>query len=876
MKKMTTQLSRGIVMAGLLMATVGLFPTKSSAQLSSNTDKFLGNITTRYNVDAGGGIPEYYKLWNQITCENESKWGSVEGTRGSYNWGCDKAFNYAKQHNFTYKFHALVWGSQYPGWIENLSYSDRYAAIVKWYDAVKKKYSTLPMIDVVNEAIDGHQAGNHFMKEALGGGGKTGYDWLIKAFELAYDRWPDAILIYNDFNTFQWNTDQYIELVRALRDNGAPIDAYGCQSHDLTDCGFDNFKNAETKIQKALEMPMYSTEYDIGTDDDNLQLQRYQEQIPYMWEKDYCAGITLWGYVYGATWTTNGNSGLYKDGVERKAMTWLKTYMASDKAKNAKSPFPGMKKEASIYVRPASPKVAKGDVLPILVRAKMATKTIEKVELYVGTEKITTMTEAPYLAEYTTTSSGTKELKAVVTTTDGSTYERKARVNVLTATTKREPYNETVPQLPGTIVVAEYDKGASGVTYNSASRSNTVTKDGAWMEYTVDVAEDGVYSLEAEVAATKSGGIFHLAEYSLTNLDFLTGFVEVPKTGSASNYQTMRTLLQMPLTAGRHVFTLLIDKGGFYIKNLNFSRYEEDKTMSVTISSIKPSTTVTVGDSAVINITASSKTTTVDHVKVYANNLLIGTLTEAPYSLVYYPSEKGSYTINAIATDADGKSKASANKTLKVNGKRLPYKTVIAVPGIIQAENFDKGGEGFTFHDSDSNDEGDANYRTDNEGLDLVKGNNGTAIGYTAKGEWTEYSVNVTEPGQYEFKATCSNGSSSNGGFTINLVKGTSVTKLATVTVTPTGGWSTYKVMTGKLLKNLAEGEQILRFTITDANCNIDKVELVCTLNTGIEEIPVENTAGTRQQVIYNLSGQKVDASYKGIIIRNGKKILRK
>ena len=99
----------------------GLMTTQASAQVSSNPNKFLGNITTYGNVDAGGGIPAYYKLWNQITCENESKWSSVEGTKGSFNWGCDRAFNYAKQHDFTYKFHALVWGAQYPNWLSSLS-----------------------------------------------------------------------------------------------------------------------------------------------------------------------------------------------------------------------------------------------------------------------------------------------------------------------------------------------------------------------------------------------------------------------------------------------------------------------------------------------------------------------------------------------------------------------------------------------------------------------------------------------------------------------------------------------------------------------------------------------------------------------------------
>ena len=869
-----------------LTATVlCLSPMAMKAQLSSNPDKFLGNITTSYQVDYGK--EKYYTLWNQITCENESKWGSVEGTRNSYNWGCDNAFNYAKSHKFTYKFHALVWGSQYPNWLPNLVPAERFAAMVKWYDAVKKKYNTLPMIDVVNEAVGTHQAGNPMIKETLGGGGKTGYDWLIKAFEMAYERWPDAILIYNDFNTFQWNTDEYIDLVRTLRDAGAPIDAYGCQSHDLTDCGFSNFKSSESKIQTALKMPFYSTEYDIGTENDDLQLQRYKEQIPYMWEKDYCAGITLWGYIYGHTWTTNGNSGLIKEETvngkkvytDRPAMTWLRDYMKSDAAKNAKSPFPGMKKEASIYIRPADLNVAKGDKLPIKVRASLATKTIDKVELYVGTTPtlVATMTEEPYIAEYTTSATGWQTVKAVVTATDGSTYERYGRFNVLSSTTKREPYNGEPFSLPGTIDATQYDKGASKVTYYSASRSVAATKDNQWMEYTVDVKEKGIYSFDAEVAAAKAGGRFHLSEYGFDNLAFLTDFTDVPATGSTKDYKILHGVLKDTLTAGLHKICLNIEKGGFYIKSLTLNRYEEDKTMTVTLSTLKPAT-ISVGDTTTISLstvkTATNSGKTIAKVDFYANNLLIGTLTEAPYTIGFAPTVSGSYIITAIATDSEGKVKTSAKKTLKVNGKRTPYSgTPVGLPGIIQAENFDKGGEGMTFHDSDTKDEGDAAYRTDNEGLDLVKGNSGTAIGYTAGNEWTEYTVNVKEPGEYSFEATCSNGSSSNGGFTINTVKGTTITQVGKVTVTPTGGWGTYKVMTGKLTKNLAEGEQILRFTISGANCNIDKVKFICTLNTDIQTVV---TAQPERHVTYNLKGQKVDDNYKGIVIRNGRKILKR
>ena len=101
----------------------------------------------------------------------------------------------------------------------------------------------------------------------------------------------------------------------------------------------------------------------------------------------------------------------------------------------------------------------------------------------------------------------------------------------------------------------------------------------------------------------------------------------------------------------------------------------------------------------------------------------------------------------------------------------------------------------------------------------------------------------------------------------------TTITQVGKVTVTPTGGWGTYKVMTGKLTKNLAEGEQILRFTISGANCNIDKVKFICTLNTDIQTVV---TAQPERHVTYNLKGQKVDDNYKGIVIRNGRKILKR
>lgn len=55
----------------LLACVSFLLAMPVGAQLSSNPDKFLGNITTRGQVDYGNQA--FSTLWNQITPENESK-----------------------------------------------------------------------------------------------------------------------------------------------------------------------------------------------------------------------------------------------------------------------------------------------------------------------------------------------------------------------------------------------------------------------------------------------------------------------------------------------------------------------------------------------------------------------------------------------------------------------------------------------------------------------------------------------------------------------------------------------------------------------------------------------------------------------------------
>ena len=328
-----------IVTLALLYAFTGVF---AGPGLADGAAKFVGNIS----VD--GEVPsDFAKYWNQITPEYECLWVQIEKNRGEYDFSkCDAIYNWAKENGVLFKFNTLVRGSRYPGWVSQLNVEETKDAITAWFDAVAEHYPDLEMIDVVTEAgrsatnqyHSGFGRGNLFI-DALGGDNDGDYNFVTTAFKMARERWPKAILIYNDYNTFQWQRDVGINLINTIKKNGAPVDGYGMQGHDLmatgsspTNClNFNILKKYLQEIIDSTQIPLFITEYDIATLDDEIQKRCYSEQIPLFMEEEHIAGITLWGYIYGKTWAScdareQGCSGIIKDGIDRPAMTWLKEY----------------------------------------------------------------------------------------------------------------------------------------------------------------------------------------------------------------------------------------------------------------------------------------------------------------------------------------------------------------------------------------------------------------------------------------------------------------------------------------------------------------------------------------------------------------------
>ena len=724
----------------LLMASA----MSSHAQLSQNPNKFLGNITTRYQI-----LDDFDKYWNQLTPENETKWGSIEGTRDQYDWATvDAQYQYCKEHGFAFKFHTLVWGGQYPSWMNNLSKEEQLEEIVEWFDAVAERYPDLEYIDVVNEALPGHAPAPY--KAALGGDGESGYDWIVTAFQMARDRWPKAVLIYNDYNTFQWNTDDYIDLLKRIIKAGAPVDAAGCQSHDLNDLSGAKFKVALEKIHNEVGLPIFISEYDIDLADDNDQLKQYQEQIPIMWEADYVAGVTLWGYIHGATWVDN--SGLIKNGVERPALKWLREYMQTDAAKNAKSPII---KPASdyAYMKSSSNTVLIDESVTITGKSSSADNTIAEVRLYCNSELIEKFDTSSFIYEWSPIAIGDYNFTMQVLSSVSSTlFEKTCSVK---ACEPAKPFNGKPIALPGKLEAEDFDEGENGIAYSDNDDSNNGsneyratgvdidrndgdgwvlgwTNSGEWIQYTVTVEEEQIMVWTARVASGTSGSAFRIYMGS-NELTDITGRISVPQTASNSwgTYTEVKGRTKIAMPAGTYNLRIVIEGSSCNIDYILFETSTGDEVLTT------------------------------------------------PYG-----------------------------------GKPA------VIPGTIEAEKFDEGMEEIAYHDNESSDQGDANFRS--TGVDIVKGNKGNALGYTNPGEWVIYTVNVEKTQKYYWGAYVSSGTTG-AAFRLYL-DDVDITGKIEIPRTASNSWDTYKLVSGETLVELPEGTHTLKLAIEGANGNIDKL----------------------------------------------------
>jgi endo-1,4-beta-xylanase len=309
----------------LFFCVLVLLPEPGHSQLAKGKSKFLGNA-----VSNGLWWPSFTTYWNQVTPGNAGKWESVEGAMDNYTWGpLDTIYDSAFVNNFKYKHHCLVWGNQQPSWIASVDTATQRAQVEEWIRLVGERYTYAYFVDVVNEPF--HAVPSY--SNALGGSGKTGWDWVITAFQYARHYLIKGVkLILNEYNVLQDNTvtTNFLNLIDTLRVRGL-IDGIGIQGHyfEFKGPGYSypvNTLKANLQRLTATGLPVYISEFDINEPVDSAQLANYKIYFPLFWEEPGVKGITLWGYVQGDMWKQDAYL-VRSNGTERPALQWLRKYV---------------------------------------------------------------------------------------------------------------------------------------------------------------------------------------------------------------------------------------------------------------------------------------------------------------------------------------------------------------------------------------------------------------------------------------------------------------------------------------------------------------------------------------------------------------------
>lgn len=165
---------------------------------------------------------------------------------------------------------------------------------------------------------------------------------------------------------------------------------------------------------------------------------------------------------------------------------------------------------------------------------------------------------------------------------------------------------------------------------------------------------------------------------------------------------------------------------------------------------------------ATITITVSaSDAGSIDSVVVFVDDTVrLGADLTSPYTFSYVTDKYGFFELKAIAWDNDGLSSIPDIVDFVVSPDLTPFSgTPIPVPGTINVEEFDNGGQGFSYLESDSVRKGTLHFRPDVlVDIGQVKANpNGIndtlAITNMVAGEWCSYTINVATSGYYTIKA---------------------------------------------------------------------------------------------------------------------------
>jgi hypothetical protein len=411
--------------------------------------------------------------------------------------------------------------------------------------------------------------------------------------------------------------------------------------------------------------------------------------------------------------------------------------------------------------------------------------SVTSVAFYNGSTLLGTDTSSPYSFAWNNVPAGTYALTARATDNGGLTTTS-STVNVTVSGSSAQP-------IPGTIQAESYT-AMNGIQTEATSDAGGGLNVGwietnDWMDYSVNVATAGTYTVGFRVASPSGG-----AQVQLRSGATVLATANVAATGGWQTWTTVNTTAT--LAAGTQTLRVHFSAGGM---NLNWVQFTSTGNTPPTVSITAPAnnSNFTAPANITINATAADPGGSVTSVAFYNGATLLGTDTSSPYSFAWNGVTNGSYSITARATDNGGLTTTSAAVNVTVGTSSAQ-----AIPGTIQAESYTAMTGIQTEATSDTG--------------------GGLNVGFIDTNDWMDYSVNVATAGTYNVAFRVA---SVAGGAQVQLRSGATV--LTTANVAATGGWQTWTTVNATA--TLSAGVQTLRVHFAVGGLNLNWIQFTST-----------------------------------------------
>ena len=409
-------------------------------------------------------------------------------------------------------------------------------------------------------------------------------------------------------------------------------------------------------------------------------------------------------------------------------------------------------------------------------------------------------------------------------------------------------------QLPGRIEAEAYKAGGEGAGYHDLTSGNTGGSNrtdnvdlqactdasggynvgwidaGEWLAYDISIATAGAFTFTMRMASANSG-----TKTATVTIDGST--VATFNFTDATGWQSWRnvTVSNVNISSGNHELRIVMKTGGF---NLNYFDITAQGNQ-IPVANAGVNQTTNVRSLVTLDGRGSSDPDRLPSPLTYAWTQVSGTtvsLTGASTAQpTFTPTVTGSFSFRLTVGDGVA---TSTDEVVVTAGNG----TVISLPGRIEAEVYNTGGEGTGYHDLTSGNTG-MTYRTDNVDIETcTDASGGFNVGWIDAGEWLAYNVNVTQTGAYTFTMRMASANSGAKTATVSIDGST----VATINFTDASGWQSWKnVIVSNI--NMTTGNHVLRVAMTTGGFNFNYLEITAQGN----QPPVAN-AGADQTVNVN------------------------